>query len=378
MAERTKPLEEQVLDIERAKARARRIVEAENAPPIPPLVCLTIPELFAQPTTDYLVDGLLPEGALAELVGDSESLKSFFAVHLGLTIATKQKAFFGQTIVKHGPVIYIAAEGAGAFQFRVRAWGIEHDVDLREIPFRTIPVPVNLRDATFQATFRQLAESIHPVLVIVDTLHRCIPGAEESTSRDIGEVVAFAQQMQYDFRTAVLFLHHPPKNDPKGRGRGSGALYYAADTEISAAIRREAELDGTKVVDFVVVKQKDDQKISFCLTNRIVTVTNELGGQLCYRSGRPIRTCVLVEATGEDLKHTSKTLAREREIIAWVAANPGRYRTAVLNAIGGKEKETGKLIDKLLEQGDLRDQEKGKGRFVLFVAGDADAVDPDM
>lgn len=361
--------------LERARTRARKLVEAENAPPLPALVCLTVPQLYALPTTDYLVDGLLPEGALAELVGDSESLKSFFAVHLGLALASKQKKFFGQTIIKHGPVIYIAAEGAGAFQYRVRAWATEHEVDLREVPFHTIPVPVNLRDATFQATFRELVESIHPVLVIVDTLHRCTPGAEENGSRDIGEVVAFAQKLQYDFRAAVLFLHHPPKSDPKGRGRGSGALYYAADTEISAAIQGDENPDGTKIVDFVVRKQKDDQKVRFCLINRIVDIENELGGKLCYYSGRPIRSCVLVEATTHDLCRPSKSLQREQKILAWVTANPGKFRTSVVEAVGGNEKDMNAAISKLIEQGELRAESKGKGSLLFVTTVEAEGAD---
>jgi hypothetical protein len=350
---------------ERARVRAKRKVAAENTPTLPPLACLTVPELFAQPTTDYLVDELLPEGALAELVGDSESLKSFFAIHLGLAIASRRADFFGLPIIKHGPVIYIAAEGGGAFQYRVRAWATANRVDLHAVPFRTIPVPVNLRDETFQTVLRQLVADLQPVLIVVDTLHRCTPGAEENSSGDIGDVVRFAQQLQYDYRTAVLFLHHPPKSDPKGRGRGSGALYYAADTEILAAVRGDENADGTKVVDFTVRKQKDDLKVQLCVVNRIVDVVGEDGHALCFKSGRAIRTCVLAQATEEDQRQPDKAAQREQAILKYVAANPGQFVTTVIEKVGGNEKDTKATIDALLERGWLRAEQKGRG-VVLF------------
>src|SRR6185369_15499141 len=105
--------------------------------------------------------------------------------------------------------------------------------------------PVNLRDIEFQLELQAIVTKIKPVLIIVDTLHRCIPGAEENSSRDIGEVVGFATQLQAKYRTAVLFLHHPLKGSPDGRGRGSGALYYAADTELNAVVDGDENLDGT-------------------------------------------------------------------------------------------------------------------------------------
>lgn len=121
-------LRQHAIDVERARRDAKRVVDREEHPP-QPLRCVTIPELFLLPTVDYLIDQLLPQQALAELIGDSESLKSFFAIHLGLVVATQRDDFFGQKVIKHGPVIYIAAEGAGSFQYRVRAWATEHKVD---------------------------------------------------------------------------------------------------------------------------------------------------------------------------------------------------------------------------------------------------------
>ena len=261
-ARRKKTLEETALDVERARRAARKIVDAEERPPRPPIRALSVAELLERPTPDYLIDQLLPEGAFAELVGDSESLKSFLSIHFGLSIASGRPDVFGLRIVRHGPVLYIAAEGAGAFQFRLRAWGDEHDIDITKVPFFTIAAPINLRDLLFQAELERIVGEVQPVLIVVDTLHRCLPGADENSARDLGEVVGFATRLQAQSGCCLLFLHHPPKSDPAGRGRGSGALYYAADTELNSMIEGAEQPDGTKIVTVSVKKQKDDAKLS--------------------------------------------------------------------------------------------------------------------
>lgn len=80
----------------RRERKVKRELDAEEAPPDPPISALTVQELFALPPVDYLVDQLLPEKALCEIVGDSETLKSFFDIHLSLAIATGQETFFAR------------------------------------------------------------------------------------------------------------------------------------------------------------------------------------------------------------------------------------------------------------------------------------------
>jgi len=75
-------------------------------------------------------------------------------------------------------VLYVAAEGAGAFQYRVRAWGAEHGEDVTTFPFRTITAPLNLRDPKFQAELEAIIDDVKPVLIFVDTLHRARRGRE--------------------------------------------------------------------------------------------------------------------------------------------------------------------------------------------------------
>jgi AAA domain len=137
-----KTLEETAIDVERARRRAKRTVDAEEQPERPPLHAYTIEELLARPRPSYLLDQWIPTGSLCQVVGEPETLKSFFMCHVGLTIASGAAKCFGHPVTHAGPVLYIAAEGGGAFQFRILGWCQEHDVDPLTVRFRVIPLPV--------------------------------------------------------------------------------------------------------------------------------------------------------------------------------------------------------------------------------------------
>jgi RecA-family ATPase len=186
-----KPLEEQVLDFERARRQAKRILDAEDQGPREPLQVFSIEQLMARPAQSYLIDQWVLQSGLTQVVGAPGTLKSFIAMSAGLSIAAGLNDFFGYAILHHGAVLYIAAEGGWMFQYRILAWCDEHGVDETEIPFRVIPMPVNLRDPEYQKELLAIIEDIKPVLVVVDTLSRCTPGAEENSARDMGEVVSF-------------------------------------------------------------------------------------------------------------------------------------------------------------------------------------------
>lgn len=373
-----KTLYEQAIELEGARRQARRHWDAAECPPHEPLKALTPRELFARPRPEWRISKVLPDGALAELVGDSESLKSFIAIHMSLAIASGRVDFFNHK-VKQGAVLYIAAEGTGAFQYRLRAWAHHHNVDIRELPFRTIAAPVNLRDATFQEELRQIVADVKPALIVVDTLHRCIPGAEENSSRDLGEVVGFATRIQSESGAAILFLHHPPKNDPSGRGRGSGALYYAADTELSSVIEGDENPDGTKVVTLSVKKQKDDAKVSLTLTNRIVDVRDEDGRPMADSSGVPIRSCILELASDSDLDAAKNGAIekRDRQILDFVRANPHSNKAEIRAAVKGKTHTVSKAIDALQESGRLKWKpgQRGKAKCDLYYVPEASLLD---
>jgi AAA domain len=312
------------LAMERARRRVRLVCDAEDQPPHPPLRALTLAELFERPAPRYVVDQWIPDRGLVQFVGEPGSLKSFFAMDAGLSIASGLPRFFDYTITVHGPVLYIAAEGGGAFQYRVRVWCYEHRVDPLTVPFHVIPLPVNLRDPGFQQELLAIIEALNPVFVIVDTLARCTPGADENSSKDMGEVVNFCSELQRPSSAAVALIHHPTKHDPKGGGRGSGSIFGAVDTELRVATEDEnadADVQDARAITVTCVKQKDDMRPQpLALVGHVVPVRNAEGYEMIHDSGRPITSIVLRLAEIEDLmaqgnKKTASTRALDLAVL---------------------------------------------------------------
>jgi hypothetical protein len=86
-------------------------------------------------------------------------------------------------------------------------------------------------------------------LIVLDTLARCIPGADENSAQDVGRAVAAIDRIRAATGATVLLIHHTGKNGDSERG--SSALRGAADTMLAVS-----NDDGLIRVE--CAKQKDD------------------------------------------------------------------------------------------------------------------------
>ena len=86
--------------------------------------------------------------------------------------------------------------------------------------------------AGFIAAVQSLGQA--PILVIVDTLARCLGGGDENSARDMGAAITSLDHVRHAFGCAVLVLHHTGHSN-EHRERGSSALRAAADTLIIGA-----------------------------------------------------------------------------------------------------------------------------------------------
>ena len=84
---------------------------------------------------------------------------------------------------------------------------------------------------------------------MLDTLARLTPGAEENSTKDMGEAVREIDNLRRRFNATVLLIHHPGKHG--GLERGSGSLRGAADVMIECARFNEytTSLNCTKMKD---------------------------------------------------------------------------------------------------------------------------------
>lgn len=189
------------------------------------------------PPTEILGDTRLIARGLNVVFGASGAFKSFYTLGASLSIA--------QTL----PVVYVAAEGAGGLNRRVRAWCEYNGLTPGQLYF--VCQEVNLLDSSQVGALVKGIQPLQPALVVFDTLARCIPGGDENSAKDMGIAVRNSALVQRELNTAITWIHHTNRAE---RGeRGSGAIRGAADTMI------EISANGDSVIRVSCSKLKDDE-----------------------------------------------------------------------------------------------------------------------
>lgn len=219
---------------------------SEPPKPAPRYKLLNGADLEALPPLAWRVRGVLPAVGLAALYGPSASGKSFLAFDMAAAIA-EGRAWFGHR-AEPAPVVYAALEGEAGFKLRAQAWQAHRGRRLPDglhmmlQPFKL----TNLEDVTDLA-------SVVPAgaVVVLDTLNRAAPTADENSSKDMGEILEAAKCLQELTRGLVLLVHHTGKNAAAGL-RGHSSLFAAMDAAI------EVSRDGDHR-EWKVAKAKDGQ-----------------------------------------------------------------------------------------------------------------------
>lgn len=280
-AGRRKPLQAVVED------GLRRIAEPNQEPPPPDgyetakpprqFKLLSAAHLRAMPAMRWLVHSMLPEQGFGAVFGPSGSGKGFVVVMLVAAIAEGAE-FFGHR-TKQGRVIYVWLEGQAGAPQRVAAW--EKDAG-REFP-ASVQFVFESFKLTDRADVQALAAAIEGAggadVIVIDTLNRAAPEADENSSQDTGRLLEAAKDLQSMVGGFVLFVHHSGKDATKGmRGHSSIGAALDAVIEISRVDDRR-ELRVQKVKD-----GEDGETHPFRL--RVVDLGED-------EDGEPVTSCVV-------------------------------------------------------------------------------------
>jgi hypothetical protein len=117
-------------------------------------------------------------------------------------------------------------------------------------------------------------------LLVIDTLNRASGGADENSSKDMGEIIDAAKGLQAQLGGTVLLIHHSGKDATKGL-RGHSSLHAALDAAVE--VRREGDRR-----EWVIAKSKDDGD-SAAYPFRLEVV--EIGTD---EHGDPLTSCAVV------------------------------------------------------------------------------------
>lgn len=204
-------------------------------------------EFLDAPPVSWLVKGVLPHAELGTMYGESGSGKSFMAFDLAAAVSLGVE-WRGRK-VRQGRVVYVAAEGAGGFRNRVKAYRLHNELE------RTgVDVIANAPNLIEKADAVDICKSIlakgKADLVIIDTLAQSMQGNENS-GEDMGKVLAHCKGIHRATGAMVLLIHHSGKDSNKG-ARGWSGLRAACDVELEVM-----RADDDRVL--TVTKQKDGE-----------------------------------------------------------------------------------------------------------------------
>lgn len=213
---------------------------------------ISIGELVSRPPPTWLIARHIPETSVGFLYADPGAGKTFLALDMALSIAAGRPDWHGDAIRASGrPVVYIASEGSFGMRNRILAWLKERECEApagflmieRTINFMSSDDVVKLQRTLARIPFGK------PAMIVVDTVSRALPGADENLQKDMTLFVRACDAVKDLFGCAVLGVHHAGKN---GDMRGSTVLRGAGDF-VFGLTRKE----GATVGHLACEKQKD-------------------------------------------------------------------------------------------------------------------------
>lgn len=204
-------------------------------------------DLCKLPPLQWRIKKVLPETGLAAVFGASGSGKSFLVLDMLQSIAAGRDWFGYKT--KSCNVLYCGLEGEGGIAGRVNAYRIRHGKTAANI--RYLVEPFNLLSDDVAELAKTVNAGGGADVVVLDTLNRAAPGADENDSKDMGRIIAASKQLQTLVGGLVVLVHHTGKDASKGL-RGHSSLHAALDAAI------EVRRDGDRR-EWVIAKSKDGE-----------------------------------------------------------------------------------------------------------------------
>lgn len=293
--------------------------------------------------TNDFVEGVLTNNGLSVVYGPSGSGKSFVALDMAVAVASGQSWY--ERECDKGIVIYLAAEGAVGVQNRLAALKKEE-----RLPEGTrlvyVPCCISLLDdkqvASLLGTIKEAKDGIdEPVrLVILDTLSRCMSGANENAPEDMTKVVSAADKIREMTGAHVMFVHHSGKNIAAG-SRGHSSLRAATDTEIE--IQREEGQIGQ-----ILCRKAKDMEFFEPMAFQLTAINLGENGRK-----KPVTSCILERLKPEDIpqKQTAVDSAKGIILEALAKSQIGLNATDIRKLKGVKNDAKDEALKVLTEEG---------------------------
>ena len=190
---------------------------------------LGVAALKALPDPKWLVSGMIPEASTGFIFGAPGAGKTFVTLSLALSLATGKSQWWGRDIQRAGPVVYVSSEGFSDLKYRIAAWEGATKTDANDAPFFLMPDSLSLMDPTHVDRLARTIDALKepPVMIVIDTVSRAMPGADENLQKEMTMFIAACDLLSKRFTSAVCGVHHQSRAG--NNMRGSSVLDGAAD-----------------------------------------------------------------------------------------------------------------------------------------------------
>lgn len=213
-------------------------------------VLLNRSALRALPAPEPLIDNVLDQGTTALLYGKWGTAKTFIALDWGTSVGTGRK--WQGRHVEQRRALYVAGEGAFGFKGRIDAWETGWHTTIADGQIDILPRPVNLTKYADVANLAALIDWGGYSFIVLDTLARCMVGADENSAKDCGIVIDAMTRLlgrTPGGRGVVLGVHHAGKDGKTLRGSsafegGADTVYFTSKDGGVIVLEREKRKDG--------------------------------------------------------------------------------------------------------------------------------------
>ena len=185
----------------------------------------------------WLVSSLWGRAAVGILGGAPKCCKSWLALDLAVSVASRTPCLGTFAVEDPGPVmLYMAEDSAAVVKARLAGLCYHRGLRLDGLPIDVITEPsVRIDKSRDQERLARTVWRAHPRLLVLDPfvrLHRL----DENDAGQVSALLGYLRSLQRDFDLAVLVVHHARKNGAGGQAgqnlRGSGDLHAWGDSNL--------------------------------------------------------------------------------------------------------------------------------------------------
>lgn len=197
-----------------------------------------VAEVEQQERVPWLIDQLFLESAVGILAGAPKSWKTWLALDLALSVATRTPVVGTYEVPAAGAVLLFAAEDTPqAVRARLSGMAAQRGLSLEHAPIHLVLAhSLRLDRQEDQVRLDATVAHFQPRLLVLDPFVR-LSRIDENSSQEVSAVLAYLRALQRERQVSILVVHHTRKASTSDARaglalRGSGDFWAWSDSTL--------------------------------------------------------------------------------------------------------------------------------------------------